>query len=86
MALAGSQRSFQPRTCSGRRTSNPEYVLRDCKSYATRRLRERGMVDTEKTVWIRKGDKSFLMDDEAVRSAVDYTLNRQDGKRFEYGS
>ena len=61
-------------------------MLRDCKSYATRRLRERGMVDTDKTVWIRKGDKSFLMDDEAVRSAVDYTLNRQDGKRFEYGS
>lgn len=65
---------------------NPEYVLRDCKSYATRRLRERGLMDSAKTVWTRKGDKVFLMNEQAVRSAVDYTLNRQNGQRFENGS
>ncbi|MEZ5993578.1 MAG: transposase [Planctomycetota bacterium] len=53
-------------------------VMNDCKAWATRKLRAVGLASSEQRVWTRRGSCRKLFTAEAVRNAVDYTMNRQD--------
>ena len=55
----------------------PETVMGDFKSYATRRLRDQGLVDAERRVWARHGSTRYLWDDESVRLARRYVVDGQ---------
>ncbi|MFM9957757.1 MAG: hypothetical protein ACKVZJ_06755 [Phycisphaerales bacterium] len=55
----------------------PERVLRDCKAYATRRLREAGLIDDATDSWSHHGSTRYLTRDEDFHSAVRYTMLEQ---------
>lgn len=55
----------------------PESVMNDFKAWATRRLREAGLVDENAKLWTRHGSTRHLFDAEALMSAIDYVKNRQ---------
>jgi len=62
---------------------SPERVMNDFKSWSTRRLREHGLhVGTEK-VWARHGSTRHLFKEHEVAYARWYTVEAQDGSRFE---
>jgi len=60
-----------------RADSDPTKVLGDLKSWATRRLREGGVVDETRKVWSDGGSTRYLWDEEGLRGAVHYTDHRQ---------
>ncbi|MGE0378528.1 MAG: transposase [Planctomycetaceae bacterium] len=55
----------------------PERVLNDFKSYATRALRQRKVIDSSRRVWARHGSPRYLWNADEVTAAIDYTVNRQ---------
>lgn len=55
----------------------PERVVNDFKTYATRRMREAGLVGARAKVWARHASTHYLFDDNDVAMAVDYTMNHQ---------
>ncbi len=55
----------------------PETVLNDFKSYATRRLREQGLLPAHVRPWARHGSTRYLWKERHVELAVDYVLNGQ---------
>ncbi len=58
-------------------SSPPEPIMNAFKSYATRRLRERGLVGASDRVWSRHGSTRYLWTEEHVASAVEYVINGQ---------
>ena len=56
---------------------SPEQVMAQCKSWATRRLRERGLLGDRKRVWTKMGSTRWLWDERALEAATDYTLRMQ---------
>ena len=54
-----------------------EKVLADIKAWATRALRERGLVSANEKVWALHGSTRYLTTDAAVELAVNYTLFEQ---------
>mgnify|MGYP003694610209 CR=1 FL=1 len=50
------------------------------KAYATRRLRENGLVGPTQKVWARHGSARYLWTEEHVSMAVDYVVKRQGGE------
>ncbi len=51
--------------------------MAQCKSWATRTLREQGLLGERKRVWTKMGSTRSLWNTNAVRAAVDYTTRMQ---------
>ncbi len=54
-----------------------ERAMNDFKGWATRRLREKGYIESGRTVWERHGSTRYLRKPSEVSAASDYVLNRQ---------
>ncbi|MGE0600933.1 MAG: hypothetical protein AB7J35_16560 [Dehalococcoidia bacterium] len=55
----------------------PEKVMLALKAFATRALREQGIISEDRRVWARHGSTRYLLKDGAVEAAIDYVLHRQ---------
>jgi REP element-mobilizing transposase RayT len=64
-------------------SSRPEHVMDTFKAYATRRLRETGLLDPKTKPWARHGSTPYLWTEEAVEKAIDYVINGQGDEPFE---
>ncbi|MEM9295951.1 MAG: class I tRNA ligase family protein, partial [Planctomycetota bacterium] len=67
--------------------ASPEEVMGDCKSYATRRLRELGLAPSENRTWTRHGSTRYLNDDRSLAAARRYVVEEQGedlGASFEH--
>lgn len=49
------------------------------KAWATRRLREAGLLGKEAPAWAEHGSTRYVWTDEDLFEAVDYVMNRQGG-------
>jgi len=58
----------------------PERMMDSFKAYATRALRERGLLATEARAWSRHGSTRYLWTDEHISAAVEYVANGQGGE------
>ena len=63
-------------------SGKPEPMMRSFKSYATRKLRETGLMAAEIEPWSRHGSTPYLWSEEEIAHAVDYVLYGQDGESF----
>lgn len=63
-----------------RSSKPPEPLMNSFKSYATRRLREFGLVGPTQRVWARHGSTLYLWTEEHVAAAVEYVVNGQGGE------
>jgi REP element-mobilizing transposase RayT len=61
----------------------PEAIMNTFKAYATRRLREAGLLAHGIRPWSRHGSNPYLWTSEQVARAVDYVLKGQDDKAFD---
>ncbi len=61
----------------------PEHVMDTFKAYATRRLREAGLLGHDIRPWARHGSTPYLWTEEAVERAIDYVINGQGDEPFE---
>ena len=61
---------------------NPEHVMDSFKSYATRKLREAGLLDRSIKPWARHGSTPYLWTEDDVQRAIDYVLNSQGEEPF----
>lgn len=61
---------------------SPEDVTKTLKAYCTRRLREAGLTEPNRTVWTEGGSKRQLWNDTAVQNAKNYTLYKQRDNKF----
>ena len=61
----------------------PEPVANAFKSYATRVLREAGLISPDSRVWSRGRSRRYLWDDRSVAAAIDYVLYCQGDEEFE---
>lgn len=61
----------------------PEEVVRQFKSWATRRLREAGMIAADRPVWTRHASTRYLWDQAGLDAAVRYVVEEQ-GKPARY--
>jgi REP element-mobilizing transposase RayT len=61
----------------------PEQVMDTLKAYATRRLRETGLLDPKTKPWARHGSTPYLWTEETVEKAIDYVINGQGDEPFE---
>jgi REP element-mobilizing transposase RayT len=66
-------------TASGK----PEHMMDTFKAYATRRLREAGLLDPSIKPWARHGSTPYLWTEEAIERAIDYVINGQGDDPFE---
>jgi valyl-tRNA synthetase len=57
--------------------AEPERVMNDFKSYATRRLREAGLAAPDAKVWTRHGSTRRLWHDKALPAAIAYVADGQ---------
>jgi REP element-mobilizing transposase RayT len=60
----------------------PEHVMDSFKAYATRRLRETGLMSPDVKIWARHGSTPYLWTEEQVERAIDYTMNGQGDEPF----
>ena len=58
--------------------STPERVMQDFKAYATRRLRQAGLVPRDLRPWTRHGSTIYLWNENAVAETTNYVRERQD--------
>lgn len=58
----------------------PETLMGSFKAYATRRLREHGLVGPDQRVWVRHGSTRYLWTQEHISAAVEYVVNGQGGE------
>lgn len=58
--------------------SKPETLMNAFKAYATRDLRESGLISTENRIWSRHGSTRYLWKLHHIDSAIDYVINAQD--------
>ena len=61
----------------------PEHVMDSFKAYATRKLREAGLLGRDVKPWARHGSTPYLWTEEQVQRAIDYVINGQGGQPFE---
>jgi REP element-mobilizing transposase RayT len=62
----------------------PEKITNDIKAYATRRLRENGLIGKEKIVWSRGKSRRYLWTKKHIEIANDYVLLGQGGEIPEF--
>ena len=60
----------------------PEHVMDSFKAYATRKLREAGLLDQHVKPWARHGSTPYLWTEEQVERAIDYVINGQGDEPF----
>ena len=58
--------------------ATPESVMQQCKSWATRRLREQKLIDPDHPLWTRHGSTRYIWKQPGLVEAIDYVLNQQD--------
>jgi REP element-mobilizing transposase RayT len=63
--------------------ANPDRISDTLKAYATRRLRERGLIDGNAKVWSRGRSRRYLWKPRHVDAAVEYVLYGQGDVPFE---
>ncbi len=63
-----------------RSSKPPEPLMNSFKAYATRRLREHGIVEPTQRVWARHGSTRYLWTEEHVAAAIEYVVNGQGGE------
>jgi REP element-mobilizing transposase RayT len=63
--------------------SQPESIMNAFKSYATRKLRESSLIDSEKRIWALKGSRRYLWKPRHVSLAIEYVLYGQGDIFFE---
>jgi REP element-mobilizing transposase RayT len=63
-----------------RSSKPPEPLMNSFKSYASRRIREHGLVQPTQRVWARHGSTRYLWTEEHVAAAVEYVVNGQGGE------
>ncbi|MDX6385326.1 MAG: hypothetical protein QOK48_2899, partial [Blastocatellia bacterium] len=63
-------------------SGKPEHVKDGFKAYATRRLREAGLLEPNIKPWARHGSTPYLWTEEAVEKAIDYVINGQGDDPF----
>jgi REP element-mobilizing transposase RayT len=56
----------------------PEQVMNSFKAWATRRLKESGLLPVHPLIWSRHGSTRYLWEQVGLRDAVDYVVNQQD--------
>ena len=61
----------------------PEHVMNGFKSYATRKLREAGLIGEDIKPWARQGSTPYLWSDDDLERAIDYVLNGQGDEPFQ---
>jgi len=61
----------------------PEFIANTFKSYATRELRRRRLIDLDTTPWARGRSRRYLWKDEQVLAALDYVLYCQGDVTFD---
>lgn len=65
----------------------PETIMGQCKAWASRRLREAGLLPMSSTVWTRHGSTRYLFDSVGLTQAIDYVTRLQEHVgQFEEGS
>ncbi len=62
--------------------SEPERAMNTFKSYATRKLREAGLLEKGIRPWSRHGSTPYLWTPEDVEAAINYVINGQDNEPF----
>ena len=55
----------------------PERALNDFKSYATRGLREAGLIGDDRKVWSRHGSTKPVYDEERLQRVIHYVIEQQ---------
>ena len=65
-------------------TKNPSAALNAMKANATRKLRENGLWDSNRSPWSARGSKRYLWNEKSVFHASDYVLNGQGGELPEF--
>jgi REP element-mobilizing transposase RayT len=55
----------------------PEFVMRSCKSLASKRLTQSKFEDRDRKRWTSHGSTRYLWHEDAVAAAVEYTLHQQ---------
>ena len=60
----------------------PEHVMDSFKAYATRRLREAGLLGLDVKPWSRHGSTPYLWTEDQVQRAIDYVINGQGDTPF----
>jgi REP element-mobilizing transposase RayT len=61
----------------------PELAMNTFKAYATRHLREAGLLPPNVKPWSRHGSTPYLWTPEEVERAIDYVINGQGDEPFE---
>src|SRR5260370_41128843 len=56
---------------------DPEFVMRCCKSHASKFLNQAGFDSSERKRWTTHGSTKYLWDETTVANKVDCTLHRQ---------
>ena len=57
--------------------ASPERVMCDFKAYATRRMREEGLLEPESRAWSHHGSTRYLRSEASFSRAVQYVVNEQ---------
>ena len=60
----------------------PEHVMDSFKAYATRHLREAGLLGQHAKAWARHGSTPYLWTEEGIQRAIDYVINGQGDDPF----
>jgi REP element-mobilizing transposase RayT len=60
----------------------PERVMDSFKAYATRQLREAGLLSHDAKPWARHGSTPYLWSEEELQRAIDYVFNGQGNEPF----
>lgn len=61
----------------------PEAVMTSCKRWATRALREAGLLGKDAKVWTRHGSTRWINDEDSLNKAFQYITELQDGPKAE---
>lgn len=67
-----------------RANGRPERVLAGLKAWATRGLRDNGLIEPDRTVWTTHGSTRHLFTDASIMAAVDYVNRFQDDRAGRY--
>jgi hypothetical protein len=63
---------------------DPERILSDFKSYATRALRKSGLLSNPLTPWARHGSTLYLWKEGDVAKAIEYLVLAQGNELFRF--